>query len=338
MYLGPSNVVMSNFSSWGPTIDNRVKPDISAQGVEVLSSTANSNDSYDYYNGTSMAAPGVAGSLLLLQELSADLNQGEFLRSSTLKAIIIATALETGENPGPDPKFGWGLLNTEAAAQLMLDSHEGSNAFYQELKLEEENNSYSIKVKANDEEELKATIAWTDIAGNGLVNDLDLRITDSQGNTFYPWRLNPGDITAPALNDADNNVDNVEKVWIENAVEGEEYTITITHKNELESGEQEFGLAVTGVQEVPLSSENQELSEIMIYPNPATDQINIELEQSSGAVDLQINDLNGRKVLMQKIDDYSSSYQLDISHLDTGVYFVEIKTKGKKAVKKLIVK
>ncbi|HLS31238.1 MAG TPA: S8 family serine peptidase, partial [Flavobacteriaceae bacterium] len=40
MYMGPSSVHMSNFSSWGPTNNNRVKPDISAQGVDVLSSTA----------------------------------------------------------------------------------------------------------------------------------------------------------------------------------------------------------------------------------------------------------------------------------------------------------
>src|SRR5690625_199033 len=39
-YTGPESVVMSNFSSWGPTNDNRVKPDIAANGVDVYSSAA----------------------------------------------------------------------------------------------------------------------------------------------------------------------------------------------------------------------------------------------------------------------------------------------------------
>src|SRR5699024_3102681 len=81
-YTGPSSVEMSGFSSWGPTNDRRIKPDISADGVGVFSSVAHdasgnvSNDSYSSYQGTSMAAPSVAGGILLLQELSADLNNG----------------------------------------------------------------------------------------------------------------------------------------------------------------------------------------------------------------------------------------------------------------------
>src|SRR5699024_6854084 len=77
-YTGPESVVMSNFSSWGPTNDNRVKPDIAANGVDVYSSAAfyppfsdngiASDTTYVAKKGTSLSAPGVSGSLLLLQE------------------------------------------------------------------------------------------------------------------------------------------------------------------------------------------------------------------------------------------------------------------------------
>lgn len=339
MYMGPSSVQMSNFSSWGPTNNNRVKPDISAQGVEVFSSTATSNTSYGSESGTSMASPSVAGSLLLLQELSSELNNGEFLKSATLKAIMIQTALAAEETPGPNPRFGWGLYNSEGAAQLILDNHEGVNAFYREETLNSQQETYTVNVKANGEGEVKATIAWTDRAGNDLMNDLDMRITNSQGTVFYPWRLDPANIAGPALNNGDNAVDNVEQVVVSNAAEGEEYTITVSHKGSLTSGKQDFGIAVSGIEAAPLGIENHELKGFSIYPNPASNRVNIEIEETTGKASLAIFNINGRKVMDENIGIISnSSYNLDISRLNAGVYFVKIEADGKSKTKKLIVK
>jgi hypothetical protein len=39
-YSSPGDVVMSSFSSWGPTDDGRIKPDICANGVGLYSSLA----------------------------------------------------------------------------------------------------------------------------------------------------------------------------------------------------------------------------------------------------------------------------------------------------------
>ncbi|WP_421020008.1 S8 family serine peptidase, partial [Klebsiella pneumoniae] len=63
----PGDVVMSSFSSWGPTDDGRIKPDLVADGVSVTSTGGNSTTSYATLSGTSMAAPNTTGSLLLLQ-------------------------------------------------------------------------------------------------------------------------------------------------------------------------------------------------------------------------------------------------------------------------------
>jgi hypothetical protein len=58
---------MSSFSAWGPTDDGRIKPDIVADGVNVVSSTnASLTTSYGSFSGTSMASPNAAGSLFLL--------------------------------------------------------------------------------------------------------------------------------------------------------------------------------------------------------------------------------------------------------------------------------
>lgn len=349
-YTGPSSVEMSSFSSWGPTSDRRIKPDISADGVGVFSSVAHdaqgnvSDDSYGSMSGTSMASPSVAGSILLLQELSSDLNNGSFLRSATVRAIIIETAHETGLFDGPDARFGWGLLNMEGAAKLMLSDNNKTGSFYDELSLNQ-GDTFTKTVEGNGKD-LKVTIAWTDPAGivqnNGdtspvLVNDLDLRITDSQGNTYYPWRLHAFNNNAAALNDGDNDVDNVEQVVVSDAVEGEEYTIEVTHKGNLKSGKQDFSIAGVGAK--PLAVESHQLEGFSIYPNPATNQVNINIENPGNQVEVAIFNINGKQVLNRHFTDVSGADEtFDVSSLTSGVYFVKINSDGKTATKKLIVK
>ena len=53
--------IIRNSSSRGPATDGRIKPDICAKGTSVYS-TIDEND-YSYKTGTSMACPGIAGSL-----------------------------------------------------------------------------------------------------------------------------------------------------------------------------------------------------------------------------------------------------------------------------------
>ena len=47
---------------------------------------------------------------------------GQYMRASTLKGLLIHTATDCG-NPGPDYKYGWGLVNVQAAADLIRDHH-----------------------------------------------------------------------------------------------------------------------------------------------------------------------------------------------------------------------
>lgn len=57
---------MSDFSSWGPTPDLKIKPEITAHGGNILSAVP--GQSYDRLSGTSMAAPNQAGVTALVRQ------------------------------------------------------------------------------------------------------------------------------------------------------------------------------------------------------------------------------------------------------------------------------
>ncbi|MFT4827209.1 MAG: minor extracellular serine protease Vpr, partial [Paracoccaceae bacterium] len=121
----------ANFSSFGPTIDERLKPDVSAPGVNVMSSISSFTDatvtidettvfngkSYPFsrLSGTSMSSPATAGVVALMLEANPNLWYNE------AKEILIATAREdnrTGVIPSTgSTQWGWGKVNAYAAVQ-----------------------------------------------------------------------------------------------------------------------------------------------------------------------------------------------------------------------------
>ncbi|MBD1398924.1 S8 family serine peptidase [Pontibacter sp. JH31] len=255
-YNKPSDVAISSFSSWGPTDDGRIKPDIVGNGVSVLSSTSESDKTYKSLNGTSMSAPNVSGTMLLLQEHYANLNKGQVMRAATLKGLAIHTADEAGSAPGPDYVYGWGLLNAEKAANVITNSKQTHLISENTLTHEQ---VYRLDVVASGSGPLVVTISWTDPEGVAhpvtssflnsrsprLINDLDVRVSH-QGTTTMPWILNPDQPSQPAQR-GDNFRDNVEQVYIPNAIPGETYTITVSHKGSLNNRPQAYSLLVSGI-------------------------------------------------------------------------------------------
>ena len=249
------NIKIGSFSSWGPTDDGRIKPDVVANGVDVLSCVANNTTTYEMYNGTSMAAPNVSGSMFLLQELYSQKNSGSFMKAGTLKALAIHTTTEAGDTPGPDYKFGWGLLNVEKAAQVINKVSTGETKIVETTL--NNGSTYTLNVIASGNEKLSATLVWTDPAAPPtttnllnnstlkLIHDLDIRIIKNN-NTYFPWILNPAFPNNPASK-GDNFRDNVERIDVDDVLPGQSYTIQITHKGNLARGSQAFSLIVSGL-------------------------------------------------------------------------------------------
>jgi subtilisin family serine protease len=254
-YNGPNSVSMSSFSSWGPTDDGRIKPDVVANGVDVYSTYDNNNAAYNSISGTSMATPSVTGSLALVQEHYKN-ETNNYMKAATLKGLTIHTADESGTSPGPDYAFGWGLVNISKAVDVI--SEKGNTSIISENTLTS-SQTETIEVYSDGTTPLMVTISWTDREGNVasaaldartkvLVNDLNVKVSGNSQN-YFPWKLNPNSPSSAATKGV-NDVDNVEKVEVLSPVEGL-YTITINHVGSLVGGSQNYSVIVTGIQAQP---------------------------------------------------------------------------------------
>lgn len=338
-------------SSQGPTDDLRIKPDIAGDGTDLTSPITNS--SYGVLSGTSMAAPNVSGSLLLLQEYYNQL-KGNFMRSSTLKGLACHTALDDVFQPGPDPLYGWGLLDSEFAAQTIFNSTNGT-AILEENTLEN-GNSYSITFNASSGDKITATVCWTDPPGLSsidgdlnnqtpkLINDLDLRIV-KDNDTFYPWYLFFNPSFGFIGQKGDNIRDNVERVDIELPVTGT-YTLTVSHKGTLvgypaNNQSQDYALILTG-NNLTLSDNDVTLSDNMkLHPNPAKDYFNLNFGISNNSdITVKIYDINARLVNEKVFNNYNNSVfneRFQTADLAKGIYMVKVSNGNRTATKKLVI-
>src|SRR5690606_24595036 len=129
---------LANSSSRGPAYDGRIKPDICAVGTSVWS-TINPN-TYASYTGTSMACPGVAGTLAQLYQGYKLTHSGNTPPSALIKASVLNTGDDLG-NPGPDFKFGWGRINARRAYSIL-----SNNQFFIDSVANTQNKTHNINV------------------------------------------------------------------------------------------------------------------------------------------------------------------------------------------------
>ena len=161
---------IASFSSFGPTLDNRVKPDISGPGVDIASSISSYTDRnynlltsvefkgrtypFSRLSGTSMSGPVVAGIVALMLEAN------PYLSSYQVKEIIQETARidsYTGTIP-PEGSLRWGAgkINAYAAIQKALQTIGNVELAENELN--------SIQVFPNPTSGMLTFASWFDLS------------------------------------------------------------------------------------------------------------------------------------------------------------------------------
>ncbi|MFH1739690.1 MAG: S8 family serine peptidase [bacterium] len=248
----PDDASMTDFSSWGPTDDGRIKPDVVANGRKLWSCYADSDEAYGPYSGTSMAAPTVTGIIACLVQQFRRRFAGADPSPATMKGILIHTARDGGSQLGPDYRFGWGLVDARAAADFIF--HSGLDGDQIGLNLYS-GSVIEYPMEYVGEGPIKVTLVWTDPPGipisvwdadetPNLVNDLDLHVFGPD-EAHFPWTLDPSNPAVPARQNTENHRDNVEQIYVESPVEGS-YAIWVGGQVNL-GDYQEFTLCISGL-------------------------------------------------------------------------------------------
>jgi hypothetical protein len=215
--------LVSTFSSRGPVLDGRIKPEILAMGQNVASDWA--GNIYAYNNGTSMAGPAVSGGLGLLYQRYRQLNGGANPKNGLMKALVCNGASDRGTT-GPDFQYGYGWMNLLRSIDMMEQNH-----YFNASVATGATNTHTITIPANTAQ-LKVMLYWNDpaaspLSARNLVNDLDLQLADPSSTVTLPKILDTlnANLGNAAVSGADH-VNNMEQVVINQPATGI-YTVSV---------------------------------------------------------------------------------------------------------------
>ncbi|MBS4536732.1 S8 family serine peptidase [Clostridium sp. D2Q-14] len=180
--VGEGGFNLTDFSSRGPTADERIKPDISAPGYNIMAAKANSSNSYVSYSGTSMATPFTAGTVALMLDANPNLTPNE------VKNTLMSTSVDMGPD-GKDIEYGMGRLDAFEAINT-VGQYNGTNinvpnVLYESDKINTANGSDLWTFDVNN---IDYPISITMIMPNwqsswlGSTPDFDIYLYDSNGN------------------------------------------------------------------------------------------------------------------------------------------------------------
>ncbi len=170
---------IASFSSFGPSADGRVKPELSAQGAGTV--IGNTNGTIGTSNGTSFSSPLLAGFAASFWQAFPSLTNMQ------VREYLIRSA---SQYTNPDNRVGFGIPNFDKAYEL---------AELESLINELKKSGQEVIVFPNPINDGASTKVW--VLKNDAGTNFEYSITDLTGKTLWNLSTKESKITLPALND-----------------------------------------------------------------------------------------------------------------------------------------
>jgi hypothetical protein len=289
-----STGVVGSFSSYGPSADGRVKPDVSSIGVAAI--VQNTNNTIGTSNGTSFACPNMAG-------LGTCLWQGfpEFNNARIVRALKEAGTIYTA----PNNRIGYGIPDMKAAFASLLTDYATSSVTVTNCTATLTWNSkdvdamrYEVERKAPGETSFTKIADVSAQAGNVLANHaytFNNTLTVPAGNLAYRIRQV-----------IDTNAATFTAVYIDTA------TINLASS-----------CTTTGV-----NGPDPNADRIWVQPNPAGANTTLIVQTTNAipSMPVKIYDMKGRLVLDMQLAKGAGKVTIDlpVDKLSKGKYLVAV--------------
>ncbi|MGQ9643013.1 MAG: S8 family serine peptidase [Ignavibacterium sp.] len=180
--------VRASFSSFGPTVDGRIKPDFMAMGSNVYAARSSNPTQYTYVSGTSFSCPLSAGVVALLLQSNPNLTPIQ------IRNILRQTSTRSNN---PDNFYGWGIIKALDAINLITVPVEltsfTANYINDAVELNwvtaTETNNFGFEVQKRYDGEQYKKIAFISGAGTSTNRvTYSYKDTDLKSNRIY-YRL-----------------------------------------------------------------------------------------------------------------------------------------------------
>ncbi len=227
------------------SLDGRRKPDLMAPGANIVSADGGTPCGTRTTRGTSFAAPSVAGMAALVRQYYTEgwyptgtrrpdhafVPTGALMKATLLNGTVDAANIVGNPDSGGTGE-GWGRLLLENSLFFVGDPvnlrvwdvpHSGG-------LWNSETQSHVFNV-ATVGQPLRITLVWTEPpaaadSATPVINDLNLRVTDPDGNVYSGNDINTNNGTSNLNGGVLDTLNNVEMVLLPNPVVGE-YTIDV---------------------------------------------------------------------------------------------------------------